>query len=329
MTIGGRLRVRATVLVLLMVTLGRVATAQEHSVAAVDLDAKLGHALDVALSPWGVTIVDIHPEPPGATMPMAVDRARAVANDARADVVVWISLASGGYAVWIYDVASDHASARELGSAPPFDDVTAAAVALSLKTLLRATVVAPPRERFGAVLEEGGWVIGVNAGAVARIGTAPPLEGRFGVHASVWPAYWKHLWGLSLEASTGLGVPVEASAFTGELRDNAVGLALGARLRLSALLSLEPSLGGAVHLLTLDGLIPATGSHASVLRVDAAAQPRVGITATLFRGWLCITPWMGLTLLTRWQHFLVNGSPVLEIGPVQLEGALRAALALP
>lgn len=79
-------------------------------------------------------------------MPIAVDRARDIARDERADVLVWVSASDAGHALWIYDVASDHASARELEISPPFEPATAAAVALAVKTLLRGTVIArPPR----------------------------------------------------------------------------------------------------------------------------------------------------------------------------------------
>ena len=130
--------------------LGRDAAAAAHRVAAVDPDPQVARALDVALSPWDVTLVEVHLESPGASMPIALDRARSIAQDSRADVVVWVSSTDDGFAVWIYDAASDHASARKIDQAPPFDGPTAAGVALSVKTLLRGTVVAPPPERFGA-----------------------------------------------------------------------------------------------------------------------------------------------------------------------------------
>ena len=53
--------------------LGRAAAAAGHRVAAVDPDPQVARALDVALSPWDVTLVEVHLESPGATMPMALE----------------------------------------------------------------------------------------------------------------------------------------------------------------------------------------------------------------------------------------------------------------
>ncbi|MGH7436064.1 MAG: hypothetical protein ACRENE_10360, partial [Polyangiaceae bacterium] len=140
--------------------------AERHRIAAVDPDAELTHALDLALAPWGASVVELRLQAPGATMPFAVDRARAIAEEAHADVVVWVSGEEGAYALWIYDAASDHIGSRRLEARPPFDPATAAAVALAVKTLLRGTVVAPAGERFGAApAREARWAVGVDVGA--------------------------------------------------------------------------------------------------------------------------------------------------------------------
>ena len=181
---------RATLAVLACMAPCRSAVASGHRVAAVDPDPEVARALDVALSPWEVTLVDVHLDSPGATMPMAVDRARAIATDASAEVVVWVSSADDGFAVWIYDAASDHASARKLDRAPPFDGPTAAGVALSVKTLLRGTSVAPPPERFGVAPTESPWRVGLAGGVAQRIQASSPVEARLGVEASGWLGRW-------------------------------------------------------------------------------------------------------------------------------------------
>ncbi len=305
--------------------LGRAASAAGHRVAAVDPDPQVARALDVALSPWDVTLVEVHLESPGATMPIALDRARSIAQGAGAEVVVWVSSADDGFAVWIYDAASDHASARKLEEAPPFDAPTAAGVALSVKTLLRGTVVAPPPERFGASAQERPWRVGLSVGAAGRTTAASPLEPRFGAQASGWARYW----GAMLEIEAGPGSHPASAALSGTLTDTAARLALAARWPLSARVAVEPSLGGAVHLERLDGLVVSGGLPVSINRVDAAIEPRVAVDVALLGGRLHLAPWIGASVLTRWQRFRVNDLVVLELAPVTLEAALCAAVELP
>jgi hypothetical protein len=232
-----------------------VARADTHRVAAVDPDAQLARALDVALSAWGASIVQVRREAPGATMPMAVDRARIMARDAGADVVVWVSSADDGYALWLYDAATDRASARELDSPPPFDAATAAGVALAVKTLLRATVVAPPGERFGAPAGEGPWRVGASVGVSARVGGSLPAEARLGLLASLWPASLGHRWGVSLDLEIGSGAQVRTAAFSGRVGDSALRLAVGFRLPIVAHVDAELSVGAGGHVVTLDGVV--------------------------------------------------------------------------
>lgn len=305
------------------------AATETYRVAAVDPDAQLARALEVALSPWGTAIVALHLETPGATMPIAVDRARDIALEARADVVVWVSSVDSGYALWIYDVASDHTSARGLESSPPFDAATAAAVALAVKTLLRGTVVAPPPERFGAVVREPRWMLGASLGVGARLGTPTLIEPRVGLDASVWPVAWGHRWGISLGAESGPGAHVATRSFAGTVADSALRIALGGRIPISEAFAFEASLGGALHLVGLDGVVLAESSSASEHRVDVAIEPRVGMSLKTLGGRLFLTPWFGASVLTRWQRFLVRGVPVLDLGPLGVEGALCAALAFP
>jgi hypothetical protein len=40
-------------------------------------------------------------------------------------------------------------------------------------------------------------------------------------------------------------------------------------------------------------------------------------------------PWIGVTLLERWQRFLVRGVPVAQSGPLFAEGAMRVSVSVP
>ena len=253
--------------------------------------------------------------------------ARSIAHDAHADVVVWVSSTDDGFAVWIYDAASDHASARKIDQAPPFDGPTAAGVALSSgKTLLRGTIVAPPPERFGASAPERPWRIGVSVGAASRTTATSPFEPRLGVEASGWA----HYWGALLDVEFGPGWHPENRALTGTIADTAVRVALAGRLPLSTTLAVEPSPGqGALHWERLGAVVASDAPPVSVDRVNVAFEPRLAVDVALAGGWLHLGPWVGASILTRWQRFLVHDLLVLEVQPVTLEAALCAAVTLP
>jgi hypothetical protein len=319
----------ATLGALVAMATARPSLAESRRVAAVDPDEQLTRALVVALSPWGAAVLPIHIEAPGATMPIAVDRARAIARGTGADVLVWVSESDGGHALWIYDVASDHASARAIDAAPPFEPATAAEVALAVKTLLRGTVVAPPPERFGASVREPTWIVGASVGVATRFESPALTEGRLGVGASFWPAAFGHRWGASIDVEDGAGAQAESAAFSGTLSDGALRLGVGLRVPLAGWATMELSVGGALHFLTLDGVVAAEGTHVSVRRVDAGVEPRVGLDFVLLGGRLVLTPWIGMTALGRWQRFLVDDGPVVELGPIAAQAALRAGIVVP
>jgi hypothetical protein len=329
MTPGGGRGALTSMAAIACVAATSLARAETHRVAAVDPDAQLTRALDVALSPWSASLVEVHTEPLGATVPTAIGRARSVARDTAADVVVWVSSTGDGHALWIYDTASDHASARQLDSSPPFDAATAAGVALAVKTLLRATVVAPPAERFGAPSTDGPWRIGTSIGASTRLGASLPTEGRLALNASFWPGLFGHRWGLSLDLESGYGLQIESAAFSGRVTDSSVRLGAEARMPIATWVDAELSIGTALHLVSLGGVVLDRVLSVSEQRLDATVDPRIAIDFALLHGRVRVAPWLGVTLWTRWQRFLVHGSPVAELSPVSTEGAFRVALVFP
>jgi hypothetical protein len=298
-------------------------------VAVVDGTAPLVHALDVALAPWGVEVTEHAVVGPGATMPMAADRARALAHDARTDVVVWLSVAGGTYALWVYDADSDHASTRRLPSGPPFDETTAAGIALSVKTILRSTTVAPPPERFGATAATRGgaaWRVDLDVGGAARTGEPGIVEPRAGVAASFWPGREEHLFGVVLGLEGGTGIRVEDPRFTATVLDASLRLAIAARWRIVPAFALEGSVGGAAHALFIDGFVAGDGTTASLRRVDPAFEPRLGFDFLAFEGRLHVGPWIGLSYLTRSQSITIHGAQVFDLAPLTGQAALRASL---
>jgi hypothetical protein len=137
---------RAFAIAILCASIAIDAGADEHRLLLLSDDATFVHAVQSSLKPWGVTIATSS-ESLGPAMPRVAVVAHDLARDAHADAVAWISIAPDGAALWLYDAQTDQTSSRALGSPPPYEESRAASVALSLKTLLRATQVAPDAER--------------------------------------------------------------------------------------------------------------------------------------------------------------------------------------
>lgn len=127
----------------------RRVAAGETRVAFVDPTPGVLDAVTVALSPWGLRVVSISTAPPPTELAPATVMARDVARDHDASAVVWIALAprGEGASLWLYDSQTEQMMIRPLSKGPPFDDASAAALALTVKTLLRSTTVAPVQER--------------------------------------------------------------------------------------------------------------------------------------------------------------------------------------
>jgi hypothetical protein len=128
----------------------RPADADEARVALLDPDPNLLAAVSVALSPWGLRVVPAAGSPAPSDTTSATEGARAIARVEAARDVVWIHAAPGGQvSLWLYDAQTEQLTVRPLRQVPPYNEAAAAAVALTIKTLLRATRAATPEERTG------------------------------------------------------------------------------------------------------------------------------------------------------------------------------------
>jgi hypothetical protein len=123
------------------------ARAGEGRVVTIDLEPRVADALVVALSPWSLAVVRTPGPCPAPEIEAASSRARVIAAEQHADAVVWITPprrpAEGG-SLWVYEAQTRALAVRPLTVSAPFDDAGAAAVALSVKTILRASPLARP-----------------------------------------------------------------------------------------------------------------------------------------------------------------------------------------
>jgi hypothetical protein len=121
--------------------------ADRARVALVGGGGELGHAIEVALTPWGVALARVPADLSGRDAE-TIERARSLARAAHLDAVVWLAATSGATTLaCVYEADADRLLVRALGASPPFDDTTAAAAALTVKAMLRSSTVAPPSER--------------------------------------------------------------------------------------------------------------------------------------------------------------------------------------
>src|SRR5205823_1369678 len=113
----------------------------------------------------------------------------------KATAVVWTT--PDGY-VWIFDVESGQAMARRVEASSPLDASAAAAVALSVKTLLRSTAVAPPAERIGVARPREELRLEALVGAQVLFGDPKDAELRLGLALAWYPRRLRRWLGLAL-----------------------------------------------------------------------------------------------------------------------------------
>src|SRR5262245_45194767 len=128
-------------------------------------DAELESAVRIALAPWAVEVVASPGPVPPPAMPEAARRAEALGSEAHALALVWVADGT----LWIWDRASEQLVARPLRAAMPLDAAAAASAALSVKTVLRGTLVAPEPERL---VPPAAGAVGAPAERVGRLHAA-------------------------------------------------------------------------------------------------------------------------------------------------------------
>jgi hypothetical protein len=304
------------------------AEAARRRVALVRPDPTLTHAVTVALSSWDIDVTAADVDSPGADLAAAGPRADALARSLGADAVAWVEPTGQGAILLVYDVDTKQLDSRVLDAPPPFDDARAAAVALSLKTVLRSSVVAPETERFGAKPPPPAPpppdMLRVELLGGARFVPTKLVAPRGGVAVSFWPRFLGGRVGVGLEASTDLGANVSNAAFAGSFEDVGYAATLRARPVLSQRFVLEPSLRFALHDSEIEGTVHSTGAPIEVDYPDFALG--AGLAGEVRFGFFGIGVYAVGDYLLRYQKYVARGLTVLSGYPWLAEGGLRASI---
>jgi len=310
--------------------LARPALAQDRSVALIDADEELAHAVLLALSPWGVTARLTHEPSPGVDLPMAAHRAAALCQQLSVSVVVWVSASEQGSLLWIYDAQTNEVITRELAERPPFSSPAAASVALSLKALLRTTKVAPPIERQGSPA-------GVPPRATNRLTLEASGNVRFFapdstlVYAGIGGLWWfgpgPARLGAGLSFGSSAGVAIESANFSGNYRELSLSAALAGQLVGNRWLRSSLFGGFTAHYSELFGVSNVVGEAAESNRlvpsVDAGSD-----VAFMLGGGMHLGLGVKASYLPRPQRYLVQGETVLSLWPIAAEFGVKFGIDL-
>jgi hypothetical protein len=340
---------------------------QERRVALLNADPPIARALTVALSPWQLGVVPASALAPIGDLETASAGARVIATDQNADVVVWIAPAQRAGergSLWVYDTANQQLVVRRLIVSPPFDAAAAAAVALSVKTILRssplvsqftqaasddtsapsapsatarpATVEPPPSIPVAPAPVEApaapsepeaphtSWRFETLIGARTPTGSSAAAEPCAELGLSLWPREQNGHLGWGIDVKGGTGLTLSSDTFQGEYRQGAIDAT--ARLRAAAARWLSFELrGGPELIVTSFSGQPVSGPSIQTLRANPALD---------FGGVVDFTPWarvnLGLvgdaTALLRFQRYSVAGVRVIDEPPVSVALGLRLSV---
>jgi hypothetical protein len=338
-------RLRAIRLVIPLLFVASAARADARRVALVGNDAALKKAMSVALSPWSLQVVAVDAVTPASSLPRAAHEAHSVAHRFDAAGVVWITTSDGEAALWAYDASTEQVVSRPLASSPPFDAPTAAAAALTVKTLLRSSTVAPPEERLGAETARKPESSEPPPREAPLEGTEPrrepstraqlevggagrTLAGDVDARLAVGGAIFFGSFGLGMSFRFGPGLGIDEARFRG--RFDEIGLAPSFRLKLALVgpVTFEPRASSTVHFTRIDGVLVPAGATGAATRadlsfdlgsaLDVALSPATRIGLEIEGGYVL-----------RYQRYLVVGERVLSLAPLQGSAGLRLVTRLP
>ncbi|MDF3068352.1 MAG: hypothetical protein K0R38_3953 [Polyangiaceae bacterium] len=300
--------------------------AQERRLALIDPDDELDHAVALALSPWGMSVLVKHDAAPGTSLPTASERARALAVEWHVSAVVWLSPSEHGSLLWIYELETDSVSTRQLAEAPPFSSPSAASVALTLKSLLRTgPVVRPsstppptPTPPSAPAVPAPGQKFTANAELSLRYLARAAHETRGAVGGVWWLGARPSQWGIGLKASAGPGIDIGRGAFTGQLRQLSLSAGVSWRVIGSRFIASSLIAGVSGHYTELNGfdreLERATALRRLAASIDAGSEVTLSLLGPVRAGFGVRAMYFPVR-----ERYLAHGTPVFESWPVAAE----------
>jgi hypothetical protein len=311
-------------------------------VLTIDADAHLEQALELAMTSWHVEVVPSNEPAPGRDLDDAIRTAHRVARAAPARAVVWMARDPGRetWSLGIYDDRAHQIAFRPLPSPPPFDEATAAAIALTVKTLLYGTFEAPPPRRPtedettpqapppSAVSRHHTVRIHTLGGVRVPTNASDPVAARFGAEIAWFPPWFDHELGLAIGTDAGPSVLVQrGEAFAGTFTDTVATLGLRWRVPLRPWLSLEIGAGPGLHFSALEGSSATLHLSGRVGRVDASLETM--LAAEISWKVLRVAPFVGASFLAHYQHYHVENVQVLDVPPAQTIYGIRIGVEVP
>jgi hypothetical protein len=284
----------------------------------------LESALRIALEPWGITLEAVDGPPPAGEGSEVRAGAAELARGAGLDGLLWVSDDGATPAMWLFDADTGELSVRPIPATR--DPATSAALALAAKTMLRTTVVAPPRERFGAAAPPAPSRLRMLTSiGVRRI---DGVEARLGVGVAWWPAGLRGFAGVALGVISGPGLSVDDDALLARFTDTTGAIAVRGRLPLGARLGVDAGAGLSLHATSLDGFSPEHRIAVDVSRLNAAVDLDAALGVALGpQSELALDAGAGIAL--RRQRYLIGGEPVLELPAVELRLGLELRVHMP
>jgi hypothetical protein len=327
---------------LVIVCIAAIATAAfaeaRHRLVVVADDARLVHAIEAAVEPWDIEVVTAL-----AAAPSGAHAAAEIAKAEHADAVTW----TAGPAIWLYETRGARIVSREIPRVTQYDEASAAAVALSLKTLIRMGSLSPdaPASSVSAPWENADASASTStiASTIASKSPAPRMVRGFAVEADVGARLfetdaqvaeprltiaagaWIEHFGVFLSLSGGTGGGVSRAGLNGTFYDFGASLALRAAFE-TGRVRWMPGAGIGAHLAWLSASI-ATGP-ADVLRLDPSVDVELCVAYMIAaRAWIGLRA--GTSILLRRQQVFVNDAAAITFAPAMLDLGLRAAYTFP
>lgn len=317
----------------------------------------LERAVRAALMPWGMRIESVVRDAPTPTLPGAALHAGALARELDAKALVWLSSNADGAALWIYEASKSTIVARPIPDTP-LDRALAAALALSVKTWLRApeqdAEVARPRVESPVVpaagapvvraapppaanpssdgspssLDAASWQIVIHAAARRGAFAQTVFEPRYGleVRASPWQSGGATRSLLAARVEIGAAQSISNSTFQGVYSELGGGVSFGVAHRFSELLGVSFHVGATVHRGAVWGTLLSDRRAAERAEWGAAAQLRPEAELSFGSIGFLLQPTIGVSIIG--ERYEADKEVLLETRPVwwMLGGALRAEL---